>query len=377
MSKKKLVVGITSPSSIILIEGQLSYFSNNGYDVYLLSPYSEDVVSFCEKEKCTHLDIDLDRDINLLKDFKSLYSIFRILKSIKPDIVNLGTPKIALLGMIAAFVLRIKKRIYTCRGFRFEHELGFKRWLLIFFEKITVKCSHVVICISPSVKEKGLSLGIFRESMCYVINKGSSNGFDLSKFSVNNVSEYKINLLKKELALEGRFLYGFVGRIIDRKGINELYESFCDLSLKYPNISLLIVGDFECNQICDKSIINKLESHPNICLVGFQKDVIPYIKLMDVFVLPAWWEGFGNVLVQAAALGVPVISTFGTGTCDAVNDRYNGILVPVKDVCALENAMRFLYNNHDVLVEYGKNGIEWSKNFKNVIIWEGMRLLYN
>jgi len=98
---------------------------------------------------------------------------------------------------------------------------------------------------------------------------------------------------------------------------------------------------------------------------------------MDVFVLPAWWEGFGNVLVQAAAMGVPVISTTGTGTVDAVSDGYNGTLVPVKDVESLKIAMEKLLIDHELRANYGRNGMEWAKNFDNKIIWEGLEKLYS
>ena len=98
---------------------------------------------------------------------------------------------------------------------------------------------------------------------------------------------------------------------------------------------------------------------------------------MDVFVLPAWWEGFGNVLVQAAAMGVPVISTTGTGTIDAVSDGYNGILVPVKNEAKLQEAMEIMMNNDVKRIEFGKKGLLWSKNFKSEIIWENLNKIYN
>ena len=106
-------------------------------------------------------------------------------------------------------------------------------------------------------------------------------------------------------------------------------------------------------------------------------DEVPlFLSVMDVFVLPAWWEGFGNVVVQAAAMGIAVISTFGTGTRDAVSDGYNGILVPVKDIASLTDAMAALYLDSERRLLLGNNGIEWAKNFENEIIWKGMLEIY-
>jgi glycosyltransferase involved in cell wall biosynthesis len=80
--------------------------------------------------------------------------------------------------------------------------------------------------------------------------------------------------------------------------------------------------------------------------------------------------------VQAAAMGIPVISTTGTGTIDAVKSEFNGLLVPIKDVKNLVISMNYLYENESARVQMGVNGLEWSKKFENSIIWEGLEKLY-
>lgn len=373
---KKIVIGITSPSSIVLLRGQLKYFSDKGYDMYLMCPKNQSVFDFCKNEGCIHVPIKIERDISFFSDIIALLSIYSALKKIKPDIVNLGTPKMGLLGLFASMLLSIPLRIYTCRGFRFEHERGIKRKILMLTEKISAKCSHKIICIAPSVKKLGVDLGLFPENKCVVINKGSSNGISIDEFSIDSVSLLDKDALKKQLKLEDCFVYGFVGRIVDRKGINELYSAFSRLYENNAKYRLLVVGAVEEAQIADKSLIMRLESHPGIVMVGFQKDVSLYMSLMDVFVLPAWWEGFGNVLVQAAAMGIPVISTNSTGCCDAVNDGYNGILVPIKDEESLYQAMSLLSSDGFLANKLGSNGVIWAKNFRQDIIWNGMEQIY-
>lgn len=375
-NKRKLVVGITSPKSIKLLEGQLGYFENNGYETFLMCPETQEVISFCKKEGCKHISIDIERNIRIFHDVKSLFEIYVKLKKIKPDIANFGTPKIGLLGMISSYILGVNKRIYTCRGFRFEHEKGLKRKILIWMERIASFCANKVISISPSVQELGLLYHIFTLKKSIVINKGSSNGFDLKRFSRESVNEEDRMNLKRELALKDSFVYGFVGRMIDRKGIKELYEAFNSLYEKNSNVKLVLVGDFEKEQITDLTLIDKIRTHPGIKLTGFQQNVPLYMSIMDVFVLPAWWEGFGNVLVQAAAMGVPVISTKGTGSRDAVKDGFNGILVSIKDTVLLEKQMTYLFENVQERKRLGANGIVWAKNFDQKIIWEGMDELY-
>ena len=374
--QKKLLIGITSEGSVNLLLGQLAYFKERGYKTYLMAPFSERSEAFCRTEGCEHLVINIERDISLWKDLKTLWQIYKIFKKVKPDIVNLGTPKVSLLGMIVARFLGIRNRIYTCRGFRFEHETGVKRMVLIAMERITGFFADKIICISPSVEKLSHSQFIFSKKKTTVFKKGSSNGIDTKRFSRAMVPQQHIDRLKNELGLEDNFVFGFVGRLVDRKGIAEIYQVFSQLYSSNPNLRFLFVGSFENDQVSDKELQRKIINHPGILYVGPQYDVPLYLMLMDVFVLPAWWEGFGNVLVQAAAMGLPVISTKTTGCIDAVSDGYNGILVNPKSLEELRDAMLLLYNDSNLRNVFGKNGIEWAKNFESRTIWSEMEKLY-
>lgn len=375
---KKLIVGITAPGSVVLLDGQLNYFKEKGYKTYLLAPNHPRVIAYCEKEGCVHLPIDIEREISLLKDFKTLYQIFKHFRKIKPDVINLGTPKVSLLGMIVAKVLGVKNRIYTCRGFRFEHERGKKKDILIFMEKWTSAWAHKIICISESVKQLGLEHAIFPESKTVVIHKGSSNGFDLTRFSPASILPANKSNLREEIGLTNQnFVYGFVGRLVDRKGIKELYLAFEELYDANANLRLLIVGPIEYEQVSDKTLIEKMNNHPGIRMVGSQKDVPLFLSLMDVFILPAWWEGFGNVSVQAAAMGLPVISTDVTGSRDAVCNNFNGILIEPKAIDKLKKGMLELFQDEKLRMTLGKNGLIWAQNFDSEIIWKGMDDLFS
>lgn len=377
--KKKLVVGITAEGSVNLLLGQLAFYKSLGYQTYLLAPYSERSAKFCKDEGCEHLVINIEREISLWKDIKTLFQIIKIFRKVKPDIVNLGTPKVSLLGMIAARFTDVKKRIYTCRGFRFEHEVGMKRNVLIFMEKLTSFFAHEVICISKSVETLGIKNKIFTKNKTIVINKGSSNGVNLSLFNPNEEIYHKVKQeLQQKFDLKNKLVFGFLGRIVDRKGINELFEVFCEIYNENNDVRLLLVGPFEMSQISNQKLVDQINQHPGIINYGRvnQEEVPSFMLAMDVFVLPAWWEGFGNVLVQAAAMGISVISTTGTGTVDAVSDGFNGILVPIKNKLKLKEAMIKLMNNDKMRHIYSSNGLEWSKNFDRQIIWQELHQIY-
>ena len=373
---KKLVVGVTAPGSVILIAGQMKWFASQGYKTYLMCPSDARVDEYCKNEGCEHVPVEIGRDISLIKDLQSLWTIFNALRKIKPDVVNVGTPKMGLLGMVASMLLGVKRRIYTCRGFRFEHEHGLKRLVLVTMERIAGLCAQRVICISPSLKELADRDKIFSSKKSVVIHKGSSNGFDLKRFSRENVDETVKVKLKLDLNLLDQFVFGFVGRINQDKGVLELYEAFDRIYATNKRARLLLVGRIEEVQIYDRTLKSKLQQHPGILMVGPQMDVPLYMSLMDVVILPSWREGFGNVLVQAAAMGIPVIASDATGTRSAVSPGYNGILVRLKNSEDLERGMRELMEDTPKRKQFGANGIEWAHHFSNEIVWQGMNELY-
>ena len=83
------------------------------------------------------------------------------------------------------------------------------------------------------------------------------------------------------------------------------------------------------------------------------------------------------MLIEAAAMGIPVISTDGTGTRDAVQHNFNGLVIEPRSAEELTKCMLYLYKNKEVIELFGHNGVEWARNFDNSIIWRGMEEIYN
>lgn len=375
-NKKKLVLGITAPLSVILLKGQLRFFNEKGYAVFLLAPETSETINFCNEEGAQLLPVPIEREISIFKDVISLLHILKHLYKIKPDVINVGTPKMGLLGLIGAWILRVPKRYYTCRGFRYEHESGAIRKTLILMERIASYCANRVICISPSIRKMGVDDGIFPFEKTELVGNGSSNGVDLNAFTPATISDANRAALIGVKEWDGKFIIGFVGRIVDRKGINELYSAFCNLQLEFDDIHLLIVGKANISQVSDPFLIDKMEKNKNVTLTGYINNVNEYMSVMNLFVMPAWWEGFGNTLIQAAATGLPIISCDATGCRDAVKDGFNGILVPPNAETELKAMMRKLILSSELRSTLGGNGLEWAKRFDSDEIWEGLHQLY-
>jgi glycosyltransferase involved in cell wall biosynthesis len=150
-----------------------------------------------------------------------------------------------------------------------------------------------------------------------------------------------------------KFVWIFIGRIVKDKGINELVSAFLTLG---PNHILLLVGPNENDQdpISKESNI-EIVRNSNIYVFGFQSDVRPFIKLSDALVFPSYREGFPNVPMQAAAMGLPQIVSDINGCNEIVKHNQTGLIIPPKDINALSDAMKKLSSHSELRKTFSMN----------------------
>lgn len=149
-----------------------------------------------------------------------------------------------------------------------------------------------------------------------------------------------------------------VGRLIKAKNHSLLIKAFKKISKDYPDFILEIYGEGELKSELE-SLIKKLEITDKVFLLGNKKNVMQFIDDAACFVLPSNYEGFPNVLLEAMASGLPVISTnFPTGIArELINDGQNGYVVPVGDEDSLINAIRNIIDSKDLQDYMGRNNL--------------------
>ena len=170
----------------------------------------------------------------------------------------------------------------------------------------------------------------------------------------------------------GAVVLGFIGRLTRDKGVVELYEAWVTVHEQFPELHLLIVGAFESGDPVPDVIRARLEGDKRVHIVGWQADVVPFISMMDVLVLPTYREGFGLVLIEAAAMGIPTVATRIPGCVDAVDDGVTGFLVAVQDGAAVARACEKLLSDEGLRVSMGKAGQRYvADRFEPEPIWAG------
>ncbi|MCE4990023.1 MULTISPECIES: glycosyltransferase family 4 protein [Staphylococcus] len=370
LSNKKIFQLVTVSKSIPLMKGQIEYLRDKGLDVHVVS--SEGPEQNTYSSDITHV-VNMEREISLKNDLKSLMNMIRLFKKEKPHIVNSGTPKAGLIGTLAAFITRRPVRIYTVRGLRLETVTGLKYKILHAMEKLAMFCATDIIAISESLKDKIVELGLEKKEHIKVLGHGSSNGINLDNFTKDKITiPYE---LKEKLA--GHFVIGYVGRIVKDKGIHEIIEAFKIIQKNYKKVKLLIVGPIEKDDSISEEDYQYLQNNLNIIMTGHVNDTVNYYNHMDVLVFPTYREGFGNVSIEAQAVEVPVIVNNVTGAKDTLINNVTGYLVEKGNYNQIAQKLEFLIDNPAIKKQLGINGREnVESKFRNEIVWKHLETIY-
>lgn len=354
----------------LLVDGQADFFRSKGHDYFLASgPCSHNI-----NDKY-YTELPLVRRPHIYKDIKALIATFFWLRKIKPDILHTHTPKAGLIGMIAGFFAGVPVRIHTVAGIPWMETTGILRRIYRIFEGITYIFATKVYPNSIGLQKFLVEEISFASKKYKVIGNGSSNGIDVNYFSSEAISLSKENLRLAYGLPKENFVWIYIGRIVKDKGINELVKAF----LKFNNNhTLLLVGPFENDQdpVSEETRL-LIESSLNIYIFGFQKDVRPFIKLSDALVFPSYREGFPNVPLQAAAMGLPQIVSNINGCNEIVIPDITGLVVPPKNSQALFDAMMQLSNDFELRKNMSINSRSSIINrFSRQVLWDYLEIEY-
>jgi glycosyltransferase involved in cell wall biosynthesis len=307
------------------------------------------------REGAEAVAVPIKRTIAPWADLVSLVRLWWLLTVRQPDLTEFSTPKAGLLGSIASLLAGVPRRVYLLRGLKLESCRGLKRRILLATEKVAAWCSQVVLCNSESVRTEALALGIAPASKLKVLGDGSSNGVDLTRFSPGPSD------IRQRLEIpSGAPVVGFVGRLTEDKGVPELIEAFDVILGRVPETHLLLVGWFDAAEDALSAAVRKrIENHPRIHCSGYAADTAPYYRAMDLMVLPTWREGFPNAVLEAAATGIPVVTTLCTGSRDSVVPEVTGLLIPPGHPEAISEAVLKLLLDRDRRLRMGAAARGW------------------
>ncbi|MFZ4775540.1 MAG: glycosyltransferase [Terrimicrobiaceae bacterium] len=291
--------------------------------------------------------IAIRRDIAPWHDLCALFELIRIFRSLPLSAVVSFTPKAGLLGMLAARCAGIPVRIHYFTGQVWATAKGGKRLLLKSLDQVLAACSTALLTDSSSQKEYLVSQGISRDAKIQVLGSGSICGVDLKRFRWDAEAREDI---RAALGIpEDAKCLLYIGRMNRDKGVEDLLQAFHSLRSHNPSVHLLLVGPDEGRLLKDVTDAN---IHP----IGYTLTVEKYMSACDILCLPSYREGFGNVLIEAAAVGLPAVASRIYGITDAVVEGVTALLHRPGDIEEIETCLSGLLDDPLKCRELGDHG---------------------
>ena len=354
-NKLKIARVSTVPFFVLTqLRAQIDALNASGMAVTVIASNDEMSDELAASRSFTYVPVNIEREINPVKDFLSLIALVGVFRKNKFDVVHSTTPKAGLLCAIAGFFSGATIRLHTFTGQPWVTMSGIKRSILKLCDKVIGALNTHCYADSVSQKDFLVSNGIIKAEKISVLGAGSLAGIDLDRFDPHRYTLEKLSALRNSLNITeaGKVLL-FVGRITPDKGIRELVSAFSEIVQKDNDVFLVLVGPFESAGKTVVSQVTDVKVRNNIKVVGYSDEPEKYMALADLLCLPSYREGFGTVVIEAAAMGTPTVGTNIYGLSDAIVDGETGVLVPVRDSGALETAIVSMLSNPPLLSAMG------------------------
>ena len=294
------------------------------------------------------VQLGIVRQIALWSDFKTLLVLTRFFHRERFDLVLSMTPKGGLLAMIAARLAGVHCRVHCFTGQVWATRRGFSRWLLKSMDHLMALCATRLLTDSGSQRQYLIDEGVVGPQKIEVLANGSMAGVDAGRFHPDASARSRI---RSQLAIaEHACCLLFVGRLTRDKGIADLIQAFDRLGPNFPDLLLMLVGPAE------EGFDALFRDNPKVHRVGYTRAVEEYMAAADVFCLPSYREGFGLVLIEAGAVGLPVVASRIYGITDAVLDGETGFLHQPGNVAELVGRLEILIRDASLRRALGAAG---------------------
>lgn len=351
--KEKICLVVSSPMTVRAFLQQPIRRLCATYDVYVaLNITSGESLAGLE-DMVTILPVAIERKIALWCDLQALWQIVVLFRRHRFKLVHSVTPKAGLLAMMGAFLAGVDIRIHTFTGQVWATRHGVARLLLKSLDKLIARLATFALADSPSQRQFLLDEGVVTASGSGVLVQGSISGVDTMRFCPDAQARQR---LREELNItESDTLFLFLGRLNRDKGVLDLAVAFS--GMEDERAHLLFVGPDE-EELGPQLMRLSGGCEKRVHFVGYAEKPQEYMAAADVLCLPSYREGFGNVVIEAAAVGIPAIGSRIYGVVDAIQEQVSGLLFAARDVEGLREAMRHMVDDSEGRLKLGRQARE-------------------
>jgi glycosyltransferase involved in cell wall biosynthesis len=354
-----MITGGADENTLFTVQG----LNKKKYDVDLIigEEFDKNILNKVKNNNFNIIKIKgLKGKLNFLYDPIILLKLIKLLKINHYDIVHTHTTKAGILGRIASRIAGVPVIIHGLHGSTFQaFNSGLLNWLLFLFERLTGRFTDAYISVSEVLSSKYIEKGIGEKEKYYTVY----SGMKLDKFyNIKKNIDYEKK--QRELGINPRyFIIGNVARMEMRKGHKFLLDAFKKIIMERKDcpLKLLIIGEGEERGNLE-SYVRELNLEEKVIFTGYREDVEEFMALMDIFVLTSLREGLPRVLVQAAAVGIPLIAFNVDGVSEIIKDNQNGFLIRPRDVEQLASRIIKYIDNQELVLLHSQRGREFIKD---------------
>jgi glycosyltransferase involved in cell wall biosynthesis len=284
--------------------------------------------------------INIERKISLISDVVAVFKLIKVFRELKPALVHSITPKAGLLTMIAGWFTRIPLRVHIFTGQVWVTKQGFSRSILKACDLIIARLATHVLADSPSQRRFLIEENIVSRDNIQVLADGSIAGVDSERFKPD--LDARLHVRQDWNIPQDANVILFLGRLTRDKGVLDLINAFIAIAKEKDNMYLLIAGPDEENLQSEAQHLLQSAPGANVIFVGMTNVPHEYMAAADIFALPSYREGFGSVILEAAACGIPTVASRIYGITDAVVENETGLLHKPGDIDCIAAQMRKL-----------------------------------
>jgi glycosyltransferase involved in cell wall biosynthesis len=363
-----------------LLIPQINYFIERGLDVEIACSPGDELKTLESQGYIVH-PIQIDRKIAPTSNLKSIIKLTHLISNKQYDLVHVHTPVASVLGRVAAKLARAPRVIYTAHGFYFHDNMAASKYRFYHsIEKVSAWFTDLILTQSQEDLETAKKTGICpAQKLRYL-----GNGVDIDRFNRLKLIPENQAKLKKELHIPDQAcpIIGMTGRITAEKGYLELINALDIIRFQYPNVHLLVIGgqlssERDAFQVQLSQVISEKNLEKHVTFTGFRSDIPELLGLVDVFTLPSYREGLPRSILEAMAMGIPVIATDIRGCREAVAHEKTGLIVPPKDSEKLAEALSTLLSNSALRKAYGRVGRQRAESeFDERLVFDRLQTAY-
>jgi glycosyltransferase involved in cell wall biosynthesis len=355
-TRRTLAVVAADTMAWVILRNWLTALAQEKFEVHVACPLGLHVPALEACGFSVH-PVHMTRGVNPISIAKSVYSLWRVMRSFHFDIVHTHGPAAGLSGRIAA-TLAMQEAVVCCNhGYIFdEHMSAPKRLLFQAVEYLLGRLCTLTMFVSAEDLNTALRLRLVRQNQAVHI----WDGVNIALLPVANAAD-KIASRQDACIRPNAKVVGLVARLVKEKGIREFFEAAKTVLARRKDVVFLVVGgslksDRGPYEHELRRIVREAGLGEHFVFTGMTTSVANYMKAMDILVHPSYKESFGRVIAEAMCTGLPVIAYNVRGSREVIVEGVTGVLVPYRSVGALADAILYLLDHPEACRDMGLAG---------------------